>query len=39
MNTVDKTHKSSPLPQPLSQAWERGARAAGNGGVRAMGFR
>jgi putative transposase len=24
-----------PLPQPLSQVWERGARAAGSGGVRA----
>jgi hypothetical protein len=24
-----------PHPQPLSQAWERGARAGGEGGVRA----
>ncbi|PSB51482.1 hypothetical protein [Chamaesiphon polymorphus] len=24
-----------PHPQPLSQSWERGARAAGSGGVRA----
>jgi hypothetical protein len=24
-----------PHPQPLSQAWERGARAEGSGGVRA----
>ncbi|PSB54453.1 hypothetical protein C7B77_18135 [Chamaesiphon polymorphus CCALA 037] len=29
--------RSGPHPQPLSQFWERGARAAGEGGVRAMG--
>jgi hypothetical protein len=27
--------RSCPHPQPLSQAWERGARAEGSGGVRA----
>jgi hypothetical protein len=27
-----------PHPQPLSQAWERGARAGGDGGVRAIFF-
>jgi hypothetical protein len=30
-----RLHKSCPHPQPLSQAWERGAIAAGYGGVRA----
>jgi hypothetical protein len=28
-------HRFCPHPQPLSQAWARGARAAGSGGVRA----
>jgi uncharacterized SAM-binding protein YcdF (DUF218 family) len=37
-NPVCKTPQSCPHPQPLSQAWERGARAAGSGGVRATGL-
>jgi hypothetical protein len=43
---IDRTHTrtdlenlpSCPHPQPLSQAWERGARAVGEGGVRARDF-
>jgi hypothetical protein len=34
-NPVCTNHKPCPHPQPPSQAWERGARAAGSGGVRA----
>ncbi len=32
-------HRFCPHPQPLSQAWERGARAEGSGGVRARQYR
>jgi hypothetical protein len=37
-NPICITHQSCPHPQPLSQAWERGARARGEGGVRARDF-
>jgi hypothetical protein len=35
-NPVGTTCQSCPHPQPLSQAWERGAGAGGDGGVRAI---
>ncbi|PSB56845.1 hypothetical protein C7B77_10420 [Chamaesiphon polymorphus CCALA 037] len=34
----EKLPNLSPHPQPLSQAWERGAGAIGDGGVRSRDF-
>jgi hypothetical protein len=36
---LENTTLARPHPQPLSQAWERGARAAGSCGVRASQLR